>query len=96
MQVRLTYAQKVIRGIDPAVNPVGVEEFMRLHRGTLDHLSHADFVREVRLARMAEQREPGHLRACAYGCEDAYDEMQTVIDAEQIAAAVEAAKGQAP
>ena len=34
----MTY-QEIIRDIDPAINPVGVEAAMRLQYSTLDHLS---------------------------------------------------------
>ena len=50
---------------DSGVNGVGVEAFMRLQYGTLDHLSKEDFAREIELAKQAEAAEPGALRMCA-------------------------------
>ena len=51
--------------MDPDINPVGVEASMRLQYGALDHLSRADFLREIDIARTAERTEPGYLRECA-------------------------------
>ena len=43
---------------------------MRLQYGTLDHLSHDDFIAEIAMARACERQEPGYLSRCAqsYGC----------------------------
>ncbi|MCY4580777.1 MAG: hypothetical protein OXD31_17255 [Chloroflexi bacterium] len=56
---------ETIREIDETVNAVGVEAFMRLEHGTLDHLSKEAFAREAALAKEAERQEPGALRICA-------------------------------
>ena len=57
--------------MDPDINPVGVEASMRLQYGTLDHLSRAEFLREIDIARTAERMEPGYLRDCA----ESYDRL---------------------
>ena len=54
-----------IRGIDPKINAVGVECFMRVQYGTLDHLSRQEFAEETALARLTEEATPGEMRACA-------------------------------
>ena len=45
----MTRYQKIIKTIDPVLNARWVEGFMRLQYKTLDHLSKADFEREVNL-----------------------------------------------
>ena len=51
---------------------------MRLQYGTLDHLSSEIFIEETKMAKAAEQLEPGCLRrlAASNGDEDAYDDWQ--------------------
>lgn len=61
----LSHYERSIEKMDPAINPVGVEASMRLQYGTLDHLSRAEFLREIDVARTAEGLEPGYLRECA-------------------------------
>ena len=61
-----SYYQKTIRGLDPTLNPAGVEAAMRLHFGVLDHLPLEVFASEIQIARACEQEEPGFLRGCAY------------------------------
>jgi len=56
----MTY-QRMIKQIAPDINAAGVEAQMRLEHGTLDHLSSADFDREVRIARQCESASPGYL-----------------------------------
>ena len=51
--------------IDPTLNPVGVEEWMRRLYTTLDALPHAKFVAEAELLRELETQRPGFLRKCA-------------------------------
>ncbi len=63
---RYSFYVETIREIDETVNAVGVEAFMRLEYGTLDHLSKEAFAREIELAKQAEQQEPGALRMCAW------------------------------
>lgn len=67
------YAQ-TIREMDESVNAVGVEAFMRIQYGTLDHLSRDDFAREIGLARQAEALEPGALKLFAMSQSDAMRE----------------------
>ena len=55
------YYQELIHELDPGVNPAGVEAWMRLRHGTLDHLSREEFKDEIRAARHCETEEPGHL-----------------------------------
>ena len=50
-----------IWSIDPCLNPVAVEEMMRMQYGTLDALPHWKFLHEVGLARAMEGEEPGSL-----------------------------------
>ena len=72
--------QRLIRKIDPAINPAGVEASMRLQYSTLDHLPHAEFVRETRLAAAMEREEPGCLAMIAksYGMSAEFDEWESV------------------
>jgi len=62
---RYSFYARSIRQIDESVNAVGVEAFMRIQYGTLDHLSRNDFAREIELAKQAEGEEPGALSLCA-------------------------------
>ena len=62
---RYSFYVKTIREIDNTVNAVGVEAFMRLEYGTLDHLPKEAFGREIALAKQTEAQEPGALRMCA-------------------------------
>ena len=57
--------QRLIREIDPAINPAGVEASMRLQYGTLDHLPRSTFVQEVGIATAMEREQPGCLRKIA-------------------------------
>ena len=68
----LSWYERTIEGLDADVNPVGIEAFMRLRYGTLDHLSLDDFKAEIAEARKAEAEEPGYLRLCA----DSYDRLK--------------------
>ena len=52
-----------IWSIDPTLNPVAVEEMMRLQYGTLNRLSHETFVAEAAMARAMEDEHPGSLAA---------------------------------
>ena len=74
----MSYAQKVIHELDQHVNPAGVEGSMRLHHGTLNHLSTLDFQVEIKVAKACEQESPGSLRSCAesWGFEGDYDEWE--------------------
>ena len=63
----MSYAQKIIRELDPGVNAVGVEAAMHLQYGTLDHLSREQFAEEIRIARECEAQSPGFLQLCAEG-----------------------------
>jgi hypothetical protein len=45
----MTRYQATIQSIDPTVNARHVEGFMRLQYGTLDHLSRARFVNEIKM-----------------------------------------------
>ena len=92
--MRMTYAQKVIAQIDPGINPVGVEEHMRAHFGTLDHLSHAEFVAETKLARTCEEQQPGYLRQCAFCDERSFDEWQREHGMEDAISRIHVAKPQ--
>ena len=47
------------------INAAGVEASMRLRYSTLDHLSRADFRREIELAAECERSDPGYLAAVA-------------------------------
>ena len=60
-----SYATNAIRELDATVNGVGVECFMRLKYGTLDHLSREEFAAEIELAKQIEAVNPGELRLCA-------------------------------
>ena len=62
---RYSFYARSIREMDESVNAVGVEAFMRLEYGTLDHLQKESFAREIELAKQAEQEEPGALRLFA-------------------------------
>lgn len=55
----------LINTIDPTINAAGVEASMRLQYSTLDHLSHEQFVQEVRLAHTIEEDSPGFLKRVA-------------------------------
>ena len=57
--------QGVIARIDPYIDAAGVEASMRLQYGTLDHLTHAEFVAEIALARQCEIEDPGFLQRVA-------------------------------
>ena len=72
---------KTIHDLDPTINPVGVEESMRIQYGTLDHLDRATFRAEIRLAHDMEAEEPGILRRIAdsYGNADRYDEAEAHV-----------------
>ena len=71
---RYSFYARSIRDMDESVNAVGVEAFMRIQYGTLDHLSRDDFAREIGLARQAEALEPGALRLFAMSQSDAMRE----------------------
>ena len=62
---RYSFYVETIREIDETVNAVGVETFMRLEYGTLDHLSKEAFSREIALGKQVERQQPGALRMCA-------------------------------
>ena len=49
--MRRTPYQRIILEVDPTVDAVGVEASMRLHYGTLDHLSRDEFKREIAIAK---------------------------------------------
>ena len=70
--------QETIHGLDPTINPAGVEASMRLQFGTLDHLDREDFEREISVARMCDDADPGYLRgvAASYGLLDAVEVWQ--------------------
>lgn len=72
-----------IRRIDPTVNPVGVEASMRLQYGTLGHLGHDVFRREVEIAQACERERPGFLRGIArsFGLGEAYDRAERTVSA---------------
>lgn len=59
-----------IWAIDPTLNPVALEEFMRGTHGTLNHLPHETFVLEAKLARMLEDSEPGALAKFDYTADE--------------------------
>ena len=61
----MSYYQRLIREMNPTVNPAGVEASMRLQYGTLSHLSARDFRREIKLAVSCEKAEPGFLKRTA-------------------------------
>lgn len=54
-----------IREMDQTVNAVGVEAFMRIEYGTLDHLSREQFAQEIALANAEEAVRPGSMRLYA-------------------------------
>ena len=59
--------QGILRAIDPTLTAdeaAGVEGHLRLHFGTLDHLSREEFAAEIALARECEALDPGHLQRC--------------------------------
>ena len=68
---RYSFYTRSIREIDESVNAVGVEAFLRLEYGTLDHLSREDVAREIELAKQAVGEEPGALRLFARSQSDA-------------------------
>ena len=76
------YADMIL-GIDDTVNPVGVECWMRLQYGTLDHLPRETFAAEAAMAKVGEELQPGSLREIAgtYGSAERYDIAQGIIDA---------------
>ena len=76
------YADMIL-GIDDTVNPVGVECWMRLQYGTLDHLPRETFAAEAAMAKVGEELQPGSLREIAgtYGRAERYDIAQGIIDA---------------
>ena len=67
--------------IDPTVNPVGVEEFMRAQYSTLNHLPLETFIEEVALAKEAERQQPGILRSFAAPTDEfwRYDQAQKLV-----------------
>ena len=76
------YADMIL-GIDDTVNPVGVECWMRLQYGTLDHLPRETFAAEAAMAKVGEELQPGSLREIAgtYDSAERYDIAQGIIDA---------------
>ena len=78
------YAHMIL-GIDDTVNPVGVECWMRLQYGTLDHLPRETFAAEAAMAKVGEELQPGSLREIAgtYGSAERYDIAQGIIDADR-------------
>lgn len=71
--MRKTPYLRIILELDPTVDAVGVEASMRLHYGTLDHLSRDEFKTEIAIAKECEAAEPGFLKRCAesYGWTEA-------------------------
>lgn len=57
--------QEMLHGMDPSINPAGVEAHLRLQYGTLDHLDAATFHKELALARNTEHLHPGYMREAA-------------------------------
>ena len=71
--MRKTPYLRIILELDPTVDAVGVEANMRLHYGTLDHLSRDEFKTEIAIAKEYEAAVPGFLKRCAesYGWTEA-------------------------
>ena len=59
------YCQNLIHQLEPTINPAGVEASMRLQFGTLDHLSKADFIAEIEIARVCQEQDPDYLHDVA-------------------------------
>ena len=77
----MSYAQEVIQELDQKINPAGVEARMRLHHGTLNHLSSLDFQIEIEVARAYEKESPGFLHNFAgnLGLERDFEEWEKRI-----------------
>ena len=56
----MSYAQEVIHEMDQKINQADVEGSMRLHYGTLNHLSNLDFEIEIEVAKACEEESPGY------------------------------------
>ena len=79
-----TAYETTIHGIDPTINPVGVECSMRLAHGALDNLPREAFLDETALARTCERERPGYLQAVAasYGATKRFDAWQARLQAD--------------
>ena len=79
----MSYYQRAIHGMDPTINAAGVEASMRLQFGTLDHLSNAEFRKEIRIARACEKEQPGYLKGVAesYGMAGEFEYWQHQMEA---------------
>ena len=65
--------QTLLHELVPNLNPAGVEASMRLHYGTLNHLSRETFVVEAKLASDLEGQSPDILRKIAESMDMADD-----------------------
>ena len=83
---RMTWSQKLIRELDPSINPVGVEAHMLAHFSTLGHLSRQDFINEISIAKACEAEQPGFLRKVAnsFGMGSSYDEAQELVNLHRL------------
>lgn len=76
--MKLRGYESMIHELDPNINPVGVENSMRLQFGTLNHLPKSEFLREIQIAKDCQRQDPGYLRgvAASYGDAERFDEWE--------------------